>query len=52
MKRAETYPVICRYSASGPTLEHLLAALARERREAGRLDGAQGGAVPPSLPRG
>ena len=32
------------------TLEELLAVLARERREAGRLGGAQSGAVPPPLP--
>lgn len=50
MKRAETYPVTCRYSEDGPTLEELLAALARERREVGRLGGAQSGAVPPPLP--
>ena len=50
MKRAETYPVTCRYSEDGPTLEELLAVLVRERREAGRLGGAQSGAVPPPLP--
>lgn len=50
MKRAETYPVTCRYTEGGPTLEQLLTALAQERREAGRLDRAQGGAIPPSLP--
>lgn len=50
MKRAETYPVTCRYSESGPTLRQLLVALAQERREAGRIDGTQGGAVPPPLP--